>query len=445
MRESLSENIKRVKNNISSQWNANQSNSTKKIDLSIKGNAFDILSSSVTLGVEDNNNYIDYATKQAFLYSADEDGVPNHNKELNINRKIAKRSSGEVIFTGTNGSIIPVGTSLTDASGNEYTTKSEATISDQSTSLLTLTYSGVVASAKTNGINKFYNGQTITISGSDDVLFNGSFVITLVDNENFTYILPSIPSANPTGTFIASASTAFTNVDSDGFGADKNKGSGVALELVNPIINVDNSVYCGSDGLAGAIDLEDLEVWRKRGLEKKASYGGNFSVETIKIFIKNELSGFTRIWVKEATPEVGDVEIYLIRDGDINIIPSYLYLEQVKAKLCDGADAIKPANIDRSLVYVLSPTAVSTDFNFDYILPNNSLLKEAVKTNLTNFFKSEQVNLETNILESEYKAIIDNSIDSNGNKVASYSLTSPSGDIVVGTGKLGTLGSVNYV
>lgn len=72
-----------------------------------------------------------------------------------------------------------------------------------------ITFSGNIATVSAAG-HGFSVGQSIIVSGASLPVYNGSFTVSLVQNSgSFTYVLPSTPSAVPTGTIIAKTLTAF--------------------------------------------------------------------------------------------------------------------------------------------------------------------------------------------------------------------------------------------
>lgn len=141
-----------------------------------------------------------------------------------------------------------------------------------------------------------------------------------------------------------------------------------------------------------------------------------------------------------AVVPLGQVRTFFMRDNDDEAIPSSSQVNTVKSKL----EEIRPANTSSYDNIVQAPVAVINDFNFSNITPNTSTMRTAVKLNLDQFFE-EEVNVNQVVDEDAYRAAISNTIDlATGDKLQSFVLDSPSGDLQSGSGKIERLGNVNF-
>lgn len=137
----------------------------------------------------------------------------------------------------------------------------------------------------------------------------------------------------------------------------------------------------------------------------------------------------------------GQVRTFFMRDNDSDPIPSAAEVAEVKAAI----DEIVPVNTSLSDNIVLAPTAIEVDFIFTSITPDTSTMRSAIAENLTQFFE-EQTTVGVDVDEDAYRAAIINTVDpSNGDTVTTFTLSTPSGDIDVGSGQIATLGVVDYV
>jgi len=106
--------------------------------------------------------------------------------------------------------------------------------------------------------------------------------------------------------------------------------------------------------------------------------------------------------------------------------------------------AIKPANTADFDVIVSAPTPVTVDFTFNTLDPNTSGMQAAVQTNLDQFFREGTV-VGQDITRIDYESVIINTIDTaTGEKVQSFSLIAPTGDITINPGQIGVLGTVTF-
>ncbi len=93
---------------------------------------------------------------------------------------------------------------------------------------------------------------------------------------------------------------------------------------------------------------------------------------------------------------------------------------------------------------VNAPTAVNVDFTFTALSPNTTSMQNSINTSLEQFFR-EDVNVGENITEDSYRSAIQSTVDSEtGEKVESFTLSTPSGDISISSGQLGILGTVTF-
>jgi uncharacterized phage protein gp47/JayE len=72
--------------------------------------------------------YLDYIYKQCFILTADEYGLVQHGSEYGIDREAATKATGNADGTGTNGTVIPVGTEFQSSDGQVYVSGTKDTI-----------------------------------------------------------------------------------------------------------------------------------------------------------------------------------------------------------------------------------------------------------------------------------------------------------------------------
>jgi len=138
---------------------------------------------------------------------------------------------------------------------------------------------------------------------------------------------------------------------------------------------------------------------------------------------------------------LGTLRVFFMRDNDDNPIPSGSEVTTVKNKILE----ITPANTDGDVdLGVFAPTAVITDYTFTSLSPNTSTMQAAVIANLDVFY-AENTFVGVNIDEDAYRSAIFNSVDTEtGDVVLSFDLSSPSADIAISSGDIGTRGNVVF-
>lgn len=74
------------------------------------------------------HGHLEYLAKQIIVDTADAEYLERHASVWGITRRAADFAQGPVVFTGTDGSVIPISTTLRRSDGAEFTTDAECTI-----------------------------------------------------------------------------------------------------------------------------------------------------------------------------------------------------------------------------------------------------------------------------------------------------------------------------
>jgi uncharacterized phage protein gp47/JayE len=448
-RSSIQDIINRISNDLILSVNAGQTDNNKKINPSIRNSFISGLVNSMGAGFDENNDLISQILKQLFVKTAQGEYLELWGNTYGITKKAAKKSTGFAIFTGTSGLDVPIDTTLTTADGLEYITKQQGTIINSTVAIASIVRLGTTATATTISNHNYATGQLITIAGADQLDYNIiNQSISVISENQFTFVVNNNPvsPATTSGSIEAKATFTFVNIESLDYGAETNQVNGSELLLDTPIINIDDKAIVNFNGLTGGSDEEDDEELRIRILERTSNLTAPFTKVGIPIFIKNNTININKIWVKTATPKAGQVEIYFVKDNQVNILPSSQDLQDVKNLIVGqvaGVDGILPANMSDSSLFVLAPNIIDVNFNFTSISPNTQEMQEAITQSLQDFFNSDLVNLGQSVLKNEYESAIFNTIDNSGNSPI-YSLSSPSSDIIINSGELARLGTINF-
>lgn len=141
------------------------------------------------------------------------------------------------------------------------------------------------------------------------------------------------------------------------------------------------------------------------------------------------------------TVAIGQVRVFFMRDNDVNPIPSGSEVATVRTEI----EKILPANTDDvNDLFVLAPTAITTDFTFSALTPNTSTMQAAVIANLKAFY-ADSTSVGVNIDQDAYRAAIFNTVDTEtGDVVTTFDLTTPTADITIASDEIGILGNVVF-
>jgi uncharacterized phage protein gp47/JayE len=411
----------RIANDLILSINAGQLDTTKQVDPTIRNSFIKGLVDASAAGFDENNDILKQLEIQLFPWSATGIYLERWGAYYGINRAAAKKAAGVIVFSGVAGSVIPSATLVTRANGLEYGTLADITISAQAINVSSITRLGTTATVTTVSNHNLATSIVIdSITGADQTEYNVTNTeITVINATQFTYEVTGSPASPATGTIQANYTTGFGNIEASEFGANGNADAGSQLNLVSPIINVNDAAIVNQDGLVGGLNLEDDPSLRARLQERTSNFSAPFSVVGLPIFIKERVAGVTRVWVEDAIPSAGRVTIYFTRDNDTNIIPTGSQVADVKNAIIDPDTGIKPANTPDSYVIVNAPVAVATNFTFSSLSPNTEDMQAAITASLTDYFRNN-TNVGQDVTENEYENIIFSTIDSSGNRTITY-------------------------
>ena len=177
----------------------------------------------------------------------------------------------------------------------------------------------------------------------------------------------------------------------------------------------------------------------------------DYNVTEARIIVENSDTIHYVVIGDPASPAIGTItasaklplgmsRAFFMRDNDENPIPSVSEVETVKERV----DSIKPANTSTHDVIISAPTPNVTNYVFSELEPNTRTMREAVTANIAQFHE-EETTVGVNDDAKAYEAAIKNTVDPvTGDKVISFTLSSPTGDLVNGSGEIATLGTVTY-
>jgi len=364
-------------------------------------------------------------------------------------KNAATQSTGNVVATGTVFSAIASGLSLTDTNGLVYETTSATAISTTVANVTTITSVGTTASVELEAPESLGNNVSVTISGAIETVYNGVFSIVVLDDGtvDFTYILPSdfTGSATTLTQITATFDSAVVPVTSQDFGVDTEKSLNETLTFTGTIAGIDSQTRVDQSGLGGGADIESPADYRSRMLERVRGFLAFYTVDTIKVFIRDNVPGVTKVWVFSPDDDQGgspgQTVIYFIRGNDDDIIPSASEVLQVKTLMDDKQ---MPANQSTLDLFVFAPAAIPADFIFFSISPDTVTMRSSIEANLVAFFL-DQTEVGEVVTTDQYRAAIQNTFDTEtGAPLDTFSLNIPISDLGGVAGTLVTFGSVSF-
>lgn len=338
------------------------------------------------------------------------------------------------------GTLIPNGTRFVSSDGSIYVSSADATLSDGSASISALTSAGTTATATTSAAHGLASNAVVSISGANEAGYNlANVAIKVISPTQFTYELAAATTTPATGTILLSFSGATIGVSSEEAGEAFNLEGDTDLPFETPILGVNNPASVVFPGIIDGTDLEGLEPLRARLLDRIQNPVTNFNTAQIRATLL-AIPGVTRVFVQEQTPATGQVTTYFMRDNDDSPIPDAGEVVIALAALI----AIKPAHTADADVIVSAPVEQSTDFIFSALVPDTATMRAAIETQLEDFF-AKRPDVGVAVQEDAYRSAIFNTIDpANGQRVTSFTLSAPVGNLSAAAGEIRTLGSATF-
>lgn len=245
----------------------------------------------------------------------------------------------------------------------------------------------------------------------------------------------SIPTA--TRVFITNPSIVYTT---DGANVSSRSVTSMSKSstTITALITDTSNLYVGSTiTIAGAVETEYNTDHIITGIVTNTSF--TFEVD---VSFTSPITGTITVSLDKLKniPQPGIVYVFVLDDSNEPPTPSSTTLTNVKAEIVEKL----PAHSTEDSVVVVGPFFKSVDITITGLAPDTSGMRSAVISNLSAAFEdsvgfAEEV--KTNLLISA----IQNTQDlETGNFVTDFVLTTPSADVSVVNGTMGTLGTVTF-
>ncbi|MCD5980521.1 baseplate J/gp47 family protein [Pseudomonas quasicaspiana] len=206
-----------------------------------------------------------------------------------------------------------------------------------------------------------------------------------------------------------------------------NTPAGMTLRTVSPVLGVSDTFTVLAPGLTAGTEQEDLETLRARVIRsyRVVAHGGSKSdYETWAL----EVPGVTRAWVRRHWMGVGTVAVFIVRDGDIEPIPSV----EALAQAYEYIENERPVTAE---LYVLAPAEKLVQYEIQ-LVPDSSATRAAVEAALIDLHNRES-DLGVTLLLTHIREAISGAT---GEK--DHQLFAPLGDVVPAANEFPTFGGI---
>lgn len=211
-------------------------------------------------------------------------------------------------------------------------------------------------------------------------------------------------------------------------GSTGNTDDGTGLILVSPITGLSSKAV--ADTIAGGDDIEDVEVWRARIIDRwwYIPQGG---ADPDYIAWAKSIEGVSRAWVYRNYQGAGTVGVMIATDSDTDPTPPQSLIDEV-------FNFIAPRSpVAGSRLFVFGPTIRKIDFNIS-LYPDSSATRAAVTAELKAFLKRDG---EPKAIL--YKSRMDEAISAAAGE-SHHVLNSPAADITLADKELPVVGVITW-
>jgi uncharacterized phage protein gp47/JayE len=310
----LPSNRKEVYNRITSDFTAQIPDSGASLPTSYLSS----LIKSLAYRIYDNYQKITLMINEFFIQTASEAYIAKWGDVYGVTRNPAVGSTGNIVLTGTDSTLIPSGTTFQSSSGISYSTSANTTITESTVNIASMSRTGTTVTVNFTAEHNLASGIIIdSITGATPTDFNATSVKITVTSANQFQFTQAGTAGSASGTLVAQWTTTNVELTSTTQGADTNITAGGLLTLSSPISGADNSVYVDFNEISGGSDQESAASYRARVLFR-IQFPFSFFNKNFLISQAKEVSGVTRVWIFSPSTTSAAISISAItRDGQI--------------------------------------------------------------------------------------------------------------------------------
>lgn len=329
-----------------------------------------------------------------------------------LTRLQAKKSTGNIFLTGKIGAEIPVNSYFID--GN-YTNLSTGKIAlfEATGQVLINNNVGIVTS---DNVNELPSGAIIEVK-INQITYNEIKIYSSTET-GFSFNFDN--SSNLSGNLPISykSNCCFLDVSSVVTGEATVLDGNIEFNINQIITGVDDVAYITPQGIAGGVNVESDTRFKMRWDLVRNGYIANFSEDFIKVFIYENFSQVTRVFIRKASPQIGSVEIYPLFETRVNVLPTAQEISNIKQIIMQVA----PISIGEDNVFVNSAEKIPININYNNVIPNTITMNNAIIDSINLFFKSQNALGKDFSKEELFIYLLANTKDLNNDKLININL-----------------------
>jgi uncharacterized phage protein gp47/JayE len=359
----------------------------------------------------------------------------------------ARTASGSIWISGEEGASLPINTSLTSASGENYRTLTTGTVesTDYTSGSATKISNNRLRFTTSVGVS-FPSLSEVTVTGTGVPALDGNSFIATVDSNITTSVTIQTgfdiqDSMVPSGSFTITSLGGVVNVVSTATGYDQNASQGEEMSISLPagsLVDANAVVYNGSiiGGSTSETD-EEARLHVIRWLQSPVTYLN----EAHLIEIVSLVPSVTRVFIQRATPAAGQARIFCIKDRSVQKELTAGEIQTILNKIEEELDITHViSDFD-----VLSPDIQLVNLTVSGITSYTESLKNSIRSNINAVFLD--VDYLSGAIDIDLlRAAVANSVDGETlESPKSFELTVNSGSsLTIATDKIGAVGTITF-
>lgn len=399
---------------------------------------------------------LDKAVKQFFPQTSTGEFLDLWASYENLERLSPRGSSGLIAYPADAGTLISQGEQFTSG-GFTYSVQADQIAALLGGAIATIERVGDIATATLDIDITFATGMSVLVANAIEPEYNGTFIVTVINRNQFTYTVEGTPSTPATGSPTWASEYASLSVLSDQTGAESELINGSQLIPPTSLSSTTGGefAFVGFAGVSGGGDLETDAQLLERILLSRSIVPGIFTNSQIRLAALS-VAGNTRVFIVNPElnvsapspapgdiPAPGQVAVYFLRDNDPTIIPDQNEIDITKDAIAENGALPSHTSIDDLLVF--APILVPVDVTISNLLPNTPTMQDAVRKQVEAYFE-DVVDFQKDVRRDGISGAINNTQDLvTGELIESFVLVDPATDVTIGSGEIASVGAVTFI
>lgn len=350
-----------------------------------------------------------------------------------VTRRDATQAKGKVTIPAASvGAVIQAGTQLQATSLQNYTVDNDVssqtyqyTVASVTQTDTTVRYTLNLNGASSHGM---YTGQVVTISGSVNPTYNGEKTITVISADTIEFQIPFVVTPDVVLTPLrVSFIGVIAQITSESYTSDANLTVGQTLSLLTPISGITEVGRVHVDGVLGGGSVETDDQFFSRVLDRFQKPYTRFNRNDVYDLLLQYDPNIVHYDVRQGYPNPTQAVIYVGKGGATVAQSQYTNgeLTAFVTYLSEFTDiGVAPGSID-----VQNYASTVVNVTVTGISPNSVTMTQALQVSIASYFEDLPVGADVKV--DDLRGIIATTVSTINESPASFSVTAPSGTVVI--------------